>query len=203
MQPFEILQIQQTGGEMGGLICFGIIFLPVLIALVWVIGTYNALVRLRNACQESWSGIDTELKRRYDLIPNLVNTVKGYAKHEQETFERVVQARQTAADNQGAVGSQAYDENSLVKEVRHLFALAEAYPELKADEHFLELQKELTRTEDRIQRMRRFYNANVRDINNRIEMFPSSVIANMFGFKMQDFFEVEEAVMREPVKVEL
>ena len=201
MLMIELAMYEPLAG--GGLVCCGVVFVLVLIVAIWFIGTYNVLVRLRNACSESWSGIDTELKRRYDLIPNLVNTVKGYAAHERETLERVVAARQAAAANRGEVGSQAHDENTLAREMRQLFAVVEAYPDLKADQHFLELQRELVRTEDRIQRIRRFYNANVRDMNNRVEMFASSLVAGMFGFKLHQYFEVDEAVVRQAPQVSL
>ena len=190
--------LADLGAGMIGLIVFGGV---ALLVLLWIVGMYNGLVRLRNACEESWSGIDTELRRRYDLIPNLVNTVKGYATHEQETLEKVIQARNTAYHNQGSPESQAKDENILTGALRQLFAIAEAYPDLKANQNFVELQQELTNTEDRIQRSRRFYNANVRDLNNKVEMFPSNVIAGMFGFAKKEFFEIEEAAAREPVKV--
>jgi LemA protein len=180
-----------------------IIAVVVFTPLLWVIGTYNGLVRLRQHVRESWSGIDTELKRRYDLIPNLVETVKGYAAHERQTFERVVRARQQAVDSTGSAGQQARDENQLVGALRQLFAVAEGYPDLKASGNFLHLQQELVNTEDRIQAARRFYNANVRDINTRIESFPSNLIARMFGFVREEFFEVESAVMRQAVAVEL
>ena len=172
-----------------------------LLVVLWVVGMYNGLIRLKNATDESWSGIDTELRRRYDLIPNLVETVKGYATHERETLEKVIQARNTASANHGSPESQARDENLLVGALRQLFAVAEAYPDLKANTNFLELQKELANTEDRIQRSRRFYNANVRDLNNKIELFPSNIIAGMFGFTKREFFEVEEAAARQPVAV--
>ena len=171
--------------------------------LVWLVGTYNGLVRLRQHVRESWSGIDTELKRRYDLIPNLVETVKGYAAHERETFERVVQARQQAVASDGSPEQQAHDENMLVGALRQLFAVAEGYPDLKASANFLHLQQELVNTEDRIQAARRFYNANVRDINTRIESFPSNIIAGMFKFQRHEFFEVESASMREAPSVKL
>ena len=164
--------------------------------LLWFFGTYNGLIRLRNHVKESWAGIDTELKRRYDLIPNLVETVKGYAAHERQVFDAVAAARQRAVDSNGSPGSQAADENQFVRSVRGLFAVAESYPDLKANQNFLRLQQELINTEDRIQAARRFFNANVRDLNNRIQMFPSSVIAGMFGFQLAEFFEVEEAVIR-------
>jgi len=168
----------------------------------WIAMLYNSLVRVKNACDESWSGIDTELRRRYDLIPNLVNTVKGYAAHEREVLERVIQARNTAVANHGSPESQARDENALVGTLRQLFALAENYPDLKANQNFLQLQGELTNTEDRIQRSRRFYNANVRDLNNRVEVFPSNMIAGMFGFGKREYFEIEDVAMRERPTVE-
>lgn len=187
---------------MGALIVLGVIGFVGLLVLGWVVGMYNGLIRLKNACEEAWSAIDTELRRRYDLIPNLVATVKGYAAHERETLEKVIQARNTAASNQGSPAEQAVDENFLTGALRQLFAVAEAYPDLKANQNFAALQRELTNTEDRIQRSRRFYNANVRDLNNKIELFPSNIIANMFGFKKREFFEIEEAAARQPVKVE-
>lgn len=168
----------------------------VAIFIIWFFGTYNGLIRLRNHCRESWAGIDTELKRRYDLIPNLVNTVKGYATHEREVFQSVTEARNRAVASTGSAASQAADEKQFVQSIRGLFAVAENYPDLKANQNFLKLQQELINTEDRIQAARRFFNANVRDYNNRIEMFPSSIIAGMFSFKPEEFFEVEEAVIR-------
>jgi len=176
------------------LIVFGVMLLPA----VWVIATFNSLVRLRNYCDESWSDIDTELKRRYDLIPNLVETVKGYAAHERDVLERVTQARNAALANTGSPASQAKDENVLIGEMRRLLAVAEGYPDLKASRHFLELQKELANTEDRIQRARRFYNANVRDLNTRIEIVPSNLIARWFGFQKRELFEIEEAARPVP-----
>jgi len=172
-----------------------------LVLLVWVIGMYNMLVRLRQHCRESWSSIDTELQRRYDLIPNLVATVKGYAAHERQTFEAVIEARNRAVSSTGSPESQARDENVLVGTLRSLFAVAEAYPDLKASENFLALQRELANTEDRIQAARRFYNANVRDNNVRIEVFPSNIIAGAFGFGLEEYFEIEDASVRVPPKV--
>lgn len=169
----------------------------VLIPLLWVIGTYNGLIRLRNHCRESWSDIDTELKRRHDLIPNLVATVKAYAAHEHETLERVTAARDRADAKHESVRDQARDETELAREVGHLFAVAEGYPDLKADANFLQLQRELVNTEDRIQAARRFYNANVRDLNNRIEMFPSSLIAGAMSLPMWDYFEIGDLTARE------
>ncbi len=175
------------------LIIIAVVFL---FLIIWFFGTYNGLVRLRNYVRESWAQIDTELKRRYDLIPNLVETVKGYATHERQVFEAVTEARNRAVASTGSPASQAADENTLVRSMRSLFAVAENYPDLKANKNFLKLQQELINTEDRIQAARRFFNANVRDFNNRTEMFPSSIIAGMFGFKREEFFEVEEVVVR-------
>jgi LemA protein len=175
----------------------------VLVPLIWLIATYNSLVRIRLHCRESWSGIDTELKRRYDLIPNLVETVKGYAEYERETLERVIEARNRAAASTGSPGEQARDENAFVGSLRSLFALVESYPDLKASQNYLELQRELTNTEDRIQAARRFYNANVRDMNTRAQVFPSNIVAGMFGFKSEEFFEVESAMQRSAPQVEI
>ena len=168
------------------------------LVLLFSIGTYNALVRLRQHVRESWSAIDTELKRRYDLIPNLVETVKGYAAHEKETLDAVIQARTRAVASTGSPGQQAADEAPLVQALGRLFAVAEAYPELKANQNFLELQRELGNTEDRIQASRRFYNANVRELNTRIEVFPSNLIASTFGFQREEFFEIEEMARETP-----
>lgn len=183
---------------------FFIVFgLPVLILLIWIIATYNTLVRLRNHCREAWAGIDTELKRRYDLIPNLVETVKGYAKHERETLEAVIRARNAAAASTGSPTSQARDENQFVGALRSLFAVSEAYPDLKANQNFLRLQEELANTEDRIQAARRFYNANVRDLNTRIQVFPSNLIAGTFGFQLEEYFEVQDAGVRHAPQVSM
>jgi LemA protein len=173
-----------------------LIVVIVLIPLIWAVATYNVLVRLRQQVRESWSAIDTELQRRYDLIPNLVATVKGYAAHERQTLEAVVDARNRAAASKGSPSSQAADENAFVGSLRQLFAVAEGYPDLKASANFLELQRALADTEDRIQAARRFYNANVRDINTRAQVFPSNLIANSFGFKCEEFFEIEDAGIR-------
>jgi len=178
---------------MGPLIVIGIV---VLLPLIWFAATYNTLVRLRNHTRESWSGIDTELKRRYNLIPRLVETVKGYARHERDLLERVVEARTKAAASTGSPQTQALDENVFVGALRSLLAVVEDYPDLKASESFLKLQEELVNTEDRIQAVRRFYNANVRDYNNRTEVFPSNIVAGMLGFAREEFFEVETACER-------
>jgi len=170
---------------------------PIVIVLLIVVGMYNSLVSGRNHVRESWAGIDTELKRRYDLIPNLVETVKGYAAHERTVLEHVVEARTRAVSSTGSPASQAKDENMLVGALKQLMAVVEGYPDLKANQSFLLLQKQLAETEDRIQAARRFYNANVRDYNNRCEMFPTNLMAGMFKFEPAEFFEIESAVQRE------
>ena len=187
-------------GAIPGLLCIGALLI---VPLLWWIGTYNGLVRLRNHCRESWSDVDTELKRRHNLIPNLVETVKGYARHEQLVLEQVIQARNRADAVHESVKEQGRDESELVRGVGRLFALAEGYPELKADRNFLQLQQELVNTEDRIQAARRFFNANVRDLNNRVEMFPSSIIASSMNLQTWDYFEVESLEVRQVPKVDL
>ena len=172
----------------------------VVVIIAWLIGVYNALVRLNNKTKEAWSGIDVQLKRRHDLIPNLVETVKGYASHEKETFEKVVQAR-SAAMQAGNAGEKAKAENALSETLKSIFALAENYPDLKANQNFLELQRELSDTENKIQASRRFYNGNVRDFNTKLQVFPTNMIGNMLGFKDREFFEIEDASERENVKV--
>jgi LemA protein len=166
----------------------------VVLAALGAIVSYNRFITQKNLIKDAWANIDTELKRRYDLIPNLVNTVKGYASHEREVFEEVTRARAAAAGNTGTPGQQAAAEGPLVAALGKLFAVAEAYPDLKANQNFLQLQGELTNTEDRLQTARRFYNANVRDFNRRVKSFPSVILANLFGFKEAEFFEVDEAV---------
>lgn len=174
------------------------IALVLLLPLIFVIVQYNGLVALKNHIRDAWANIDTELKRRYELIPNLVATVKGYAAHEREVLERVIELRNRCSANHGSIASQATDEKELVGGLQRLFALAENYPDLKADQHFLKLQQELVNTEDRIQAARRFYNGNVRDYRNKRESFPSNLVAGMFNFPPEDFFEVEP-VVRESV----
>jgi LemA protein len=171
-------------------IVLGVIVLLVLAAIV----SYNRFVSQKNLIRDSWANIDTELRRRYDLIPNLVETVKGYASHEKEVFEEVTRARSVAAGATGTPAAQAAAEGPFVAALGKLFAVAEAYPELKANQNFLALQAELSNTEDRLQTSRRFYNANVRDYNRRIQSFPSVVIARSFNFKEAEFFEVDEAL---------
>ena len=175
----------------------------ILIILIWIISIYNTLVKLRQHVRDSWAGIETELKRRYNLIPNLVEIVKGYATHEREVLKAVTEARSRAVSSSGSPSHQAADENVLVKELRHLFAVSEGYPELKASGNFLELQKELSNTEDRIQASRRFYNGNVRDLNTRIEVFPSNIIASLFRFVQAEFFEIEEVTAAQAPEIKL
>ena len=171
----------------------------VLLALILLvvfggIASYNRFVSQRNLVRDAWANIDTELRRRYDLIPNLVETVKGYASHEREVFENVTKARAMAAAATGSPAEQAAAEGPLVAALRQLFAVAENYPDLKANQNFLALQAELSNTEDRLQTARRFYNSNVRDYNRRVQSFPSNVIARSFGFTEEQFFEVDESL---------
>ena len=180
-----------------------IILAVVAVIVVWVITLYNSFVRLVNRANEAWSDIDVQLKRRYDLIPNLVSTVKGYAKHEEGTFSKVTEARSNAmqAEQSGNPAEAAKAENALSGALKSLFAVAESYPDLKANENFLELQKELSDTENKIQASRRFYNTNVRDLNIKVESFPSNLIASVFNFAKREFFDLEEEAAKEPVKV--
>jgi LemA protein len=179
----------------------GLIILGLLILLaVFVISMYNALVKLRVHCEEAWSDIDIQLKRRHNLIPNLVETVKGYAIHEKGVLEGVTQARSRAM-SAGTMQEKAQAENMLTDTLKSLFAVAEAYPNLKANQNFLELQRELLDTEDKISYSRRFYNTNVRDLNIKVQAFPSNIIAGTFGFKKKDMFEITEAAAREVPKV--
>ena len=170
----------------------------VLLPVIYVVATYNTLVALRNHIRDAWSNIDTELKRRYELIPNLVATVKGYAAHEKEIFERITQLRAQCMASQGRPEQQAVDENQLVAALQRMLAVVENYPQLKADQNFLELQHELVNTEDRIQAARRFFNGNVRDYRNKCQTFPSSLIAGTFGFESQDYFQVHPSVRDVP-----
>lgn len=171
------------------------LLVAIIIGAVVVIGLiliYNGLVRAKIRVDEAWSDITVQLKRRSDLIPNLVNTVKGYAKHEKEVFQKVTEAR-TAVMNAKGVKDTAEADNMFEGALKSLFAVAEAYPDLKANENFKELQSELVDTEDKIQASRRFYNGSVRDLNTKIEVFPTNIFAGMLGFKQRDFFEVEES----------
>jgi len=189
-------------GLLGGAVLVVLLVLAGIVAVValWFVFTYNGLVRLRNQVKNAWSQIDVQLKRRYDLIPNIVETVKGYAAHEKETFERVIQARQRGIDASG-VKQQQEAENMITGALRQLFALSEAYPNLKANENFLALQEELASTENKIGFARQYYNDTVKDFNTRQEMFPANLVASMLGFQPADFFEIEEASQREAPKV--
>ena len=178
-----------------------IIFVVVLVAVgLWLAGIYNLLVRSRNRVKESWSDIDVQLKRRYDLIPNLVETVKGYAEHERGTLDAVIQARSRAMSAQ-SVAEHAQAENMLTGALKSLFALSEAYPQLRAVESFTKLQDELSDTENKIQAARRFYNTNVMSLNTAVESFPTNLIAGQFGFQKAEFFQLNEEAAREPVAV--
>ncbi len=175
----------------------------VVVSAVVIIGMYNSLIKLKNRVEEAWSDIDVQLKRRYDLIPNLVETVKGYAGHEKATLEGVTKARSQAmaAQESGDAKQQAAAENMLSSTLKSIFALSESYPDLKANTNFLELQRELSDTENKIQASRRFYNGNVRDFNTKLEVFPTNIIGNMLGFKSRDYFEIEDEKERDNVKV--
>lgn len=172
------------------------------LVLGWFVATYNGFIRLINRAKEAWSDIEVQLKRRYDLIPNLVETVKGYAKHEREAFENVTKAR-AAAIGAGSPEAKGAAENMLSGALKSLFAVAEAYPDLKANQNFLELQRELSDTENKIQAARRFYNTNVRDLNTMLEVFPANIVGNMFKFSPREFFELaeDEQAAKDPVKV--
>ncbi len=174
----------------------------VAVVVLWAIWAYNRFVSLTNRCEEAWSDIDVQLKRRYDLIPNLVETVKGYAAHEAGTLQKVTDARVKAMGAQ-TVGEHAQAENMLTGALKSLFAVSEAYPDLKANSNFVELQRELSDTENKIQAARRFYNSVVQELQNALEQFPSNLIGNMFKFKTREFFQLDasEAAAKNPVKV--
>ncbi|MFA6301349.1 MAG: LemA family protein [Candidatus Paceibacterota bacterium] len=179
---------------------YALIVLGVLILLV--IFAFNSFVTRRNRTKEAWADIEVQLKRRYDLIPNLVNTVKGYATHESSAFENVTKARSAAMGAGGNLADKAGAENMLTGALKSVFAIAEAYPELKANQNFLALQGELSDTENKIQAARRFYNANVRDLNTAIESFPGNIIAKMFNFAKMEFFDLaDNDVAQNPVEV--
>jgi len=180
-----------------------IIFAVLVVVLLWVVFAYNSLIRLSNRVAEAWSDIEVQLKRRYDLIPNLVSTVKGYATHEASTFEKVTDARAKAISaGSGTMADKAAAENMLTGALKSLFAVSEAYPDLKANQNFLELQRELTDTEDKIQAARRFYNTMVRDMNTRIQSFPGNIIAGIFHFATKEFFDLPDAdAAQKPVEV--
>lgn len=177
-----------------------IVLIVIAIIILWLILTFNGLVRRRNRVREAWSDIEVQLKRRYDLIPNLVETVKGYMAHEAGVFEKVSEARSRAMGAQGK-DQKLQAENALSGTLKTLFAVSENYPDLKANANFLDLQRELADTENKIQAARRFYNGNVMDLNTKIETFPTNLIAGPFGFKKEEFFGIEKDEEKEPVKV--
>jgi LemA protein len=182
------------------MIAVWIVLAILVLLLLYVIVSYNSLVRVRNRTDDAWSQIDVQLRRRYDLIPNLVNTVKGYATHERQTFEAVTQARTQGMNAQG-VAEQAQAENMLTGALKSLFAVAEAYPELKANQNFLALQEELTSTEGRISYARQFYNDTVLKLNTKVQTLPTNILAGMFGFKTREYFEADDT-SRGPVTVQ-
>lgn len=171
------------------------------IVLVLVL-LYNGLVSAKNRAEEAWSDIDVQLKRRYDLIPNLINTVKGYATHEEKVLQAVTEARTTAMQSGGTVEAQSQNENMLSGTLKSLFAVSESYPDLKVNQNFIELQQELSDTENKIMASRRFYNSSVMDLNTKIESFPTSIFASMFGFTKKTFFELNNEAAKEPVAVQ-
>lgn len=171
------------------------------VVLIWIVFVYNKFISLRNRTKEAWSDIEVQLKRRYDLIPNLVNSVKGYATHESTAFEKVTQARAEAMQAK-TIGEHSKSEAMLGGAISGIFGIAEAYPELKANTNFIELQRELSDTENKIQAARRFYNTNVRDLNTSVEQFPGNIIAGMFGFKGVEFFDIpDNDAAQNPVEV--
>lgn len=179
-----------------------IILIVVVLAVFWFVFAYNRFVKLMTRAKEAWSDIEVQMKRRYDLVPNLVTTVKGYAEHESGTLEKVVQARNVAMQAR-TTGEHAEAENMLSSTLKSIFALSESYPDLKANTNFLELQRELADTENKIQASRRFYNTNVRDLNISVETFPGNVVAKIFNFSKMEFFDLDgNEAAREPVKVQ-
>lgn len=181
-----------------------IVFGIIVILILTIIAMYNGLIRLKNRVDEAWSDIDVQLKRRYNLIPNLVETVKGYARHERETLDSVIKARNLAmsAQSNGDAKKQMEAENMLSSSLKSIFALSENYPDLKANQNFLELQRELSDTENKIQASRRFYNGNVRDFNTKQEVFPTNILAKTLGFNKKSFFEIEDKKEKENIKVQ-
>ncbi len=181
-----------------------VLFIGIIVAVIifWVVIAYNRFVAMKNRTKEAWADIEVQLKRRYDLIPNLVNTVKGYATHESAAFEKVSEARAKAMSSGGANPAHAEAENMLTGALKSVFAIAEAYPDLKANTNFLELQRELSDTENKIQSARRFYNGNVRDFTTALETFPSNIIGKMFGFVSPEYFDIpDDGVESKPVEV--
>jgi LemA protein len=187
--------------QLSGLVAIIIVILLLIIVVLWFIGAYNKLVGLRNRVDNQWAQIDVQLRRRYDLIPNLVETVKGYAAHERQTLEAVVSARQMGIDAK-TVAEQGQAENMLTGALRQIFALSEAYPTLKANENFIQLQGQLTELEGAIATTRQSYNDSVLNYNNAVQMFPSNIVAGMSGFGLRDLFEITAPEMREPPRVQ-
>jgi LemA protein len=184
-------------------VALGIIGGVLLLGLVWAIANYNRMARVRQHIRESWSDIDVELKRRYDLIPNLVGTVKGYAAHERDVLQEVTRLRNQAVASRGSATSQAVDESALMLGLKKLFAVAEGYPTLKADANFRALQRELSITEDRIAAARRFYNGNIREMSQLCQTFPTNLIARAFSFESGDYFELQREAERVVPRIEL
>ncbi|KKT57705.1 MAG: LemA family protein [Parcubacteria group bacterium GW2011_GWC1_45_13] len=180
---------------------FYVILGIIVLVILWVIWAYNRLVTLGYRAKEALSDIDVQLKRRYDLIPNVVETVKGYMQHERGVFEKVTEARAKAISGSGSLDEKAQAENALSLNLKTLFAVAENYPELKANANFLDLQRELADTENKIQAARRFYNSNVMELNARVDTFPTNLVASSLGFSKMEFFGVDSQVEKEPVKV--
>src|SRR3954451_1383596 len=180
----------------GGIIALIVVIALIVLVALYFVGQYNGLIKLRNLVQESWRQIDVELNRRHDLIPNLVETVKGYAGHERETLQAVTTAGPAAAAPGASPAQQAQQENVLTAALGRLFAVAEAYPDLKANQNFLQLQRDLTDTEDRVAAARRFYNANVRALNTKVQTVPSNVVAGMFGIGTAEYFEADDPAVR-------
>ncbi|HDP36150.1 MAG TPA: LemA family protein [Candidatus Hydrogenedentes bacterium] len=185
---------------MGATVILLVILAILVVIALWIVGIFNGLVRLRNAVKNAWSQIDVQLKRRHDLIPNLVETAKGYMTHERETFEKITQARNLAQKASGPA-EQGAAESGLSQALSNFFVVVENYPDLKANENFMQIQEELTSTENRIGFARQAYNDAVMVFNNKIEMFPSNIVAGMFNFTKSDFFEIEDAAEREVPKV--
>jgi LemA protein len=188
---------------MDGVIVLGMIAAILVLPLIWLVANFNRFARVRQHIRESWADIEVELKRRYDLIPNLVETVGGYAKHERDVLDMVIQLRNKAMANHGTASGQAVDETALAIGMKRLFAVAETYPTLKADAHFLALQQELANTEDRIAAARRFFNANVREMNQLCDSFPTNMLASAFGFERATYFELSSEAERVVPRIDL
>ena len=189
-------------GPLGIIGCLGAIFVIAIIFGIWGVSLYNKLVKIKNRAENAWADVDVQLKRRYDLIPNLVETVKGYASHEKETLENVIQARQQAIQVTDDVAKMAEAENTLTQALRQLFAVAEAYPDLKANQNFLELQTTLDKIEMELAQARRYYNAVVRDLNTMVETVPTNIVASLFDFDQREYFELEDEAERQAPSVD-